>query len=448
MAQYPLRPHPEFSGYGRKRLFNTLVTPMESGTEQRRKKWGSGKQGFSLGYQNLTLEEFERIRDFFLSMEGRANAFTFIPPHVVNQAIAPRTFAAAEWVKPTVDEVVYSDFETAPNLDGTVGATTADTIQVVASGGGTDFLNQTVSYTIAGGEYFVFSFFGRQGALNNNNVRVKIVTDAPETFTTDVTLSATELTRNWFVASPTLPATTITVSISPMHTAATSNCYVWGAQLEETSVSQQFPSGYEKTTAAAGLINQLLYSEELENAAWVEESNVTVFENTLASPHELADLVHVSSIPNTVYQTFVSDGGVITAAIYAKKWAGDGITDPADQLFITLYDQTNGNSVANTTAELTDAWQRIEISTADLSVGGGDEADRGVELRLRLFPTSLSANDNRCLLWGVQLEYSAAATSFRDDYEAITARFDTDTLDSNQSHFDTFNLTVPLVQVF
>lgn len=60
--------------------WNTTVTDLSSGKEQRIANWDSPRRGWEIVMEK-TLEIIEQARVFFDARKGRYEAFWFIPPH-------------------------------------------------------------------------------------------------------------------------------------------------------------------------------------------------------------------------------------------------------------------------------------------------------------------------------------------------------------------------------
>ena len=67
--------------------FRTLVSPFESGTEQRRAKWSTPLHTFSLTFALRKTRIIEEIWDFYIARKGAAEAFYFT--------------TSAKWLKPS-----------------------------------------------------------------------------------------------------------------------------------------------------------------------------------------------------------------------------------------------------------------------------------------------------------------------------------------------------------
>ena len=61
--------------------FNTLVSKMENGYEQRRAKWPNGIRKFTLSFSNRPASEFQTIRDFYIAKLGEYSTFTWTNPN-------------------------------------------------------------------------------------------------------------------------------------------------------------------------------------------------------------------------------------------------------------------------------------------------------------------------------------------------------------------------------
>jgi uncharacterized protein (TIGR02217 family) len=60
--------------------YKTVVTPFESGKEQRRKKWTAGKRRFTLRFNALSAADVNAILTFFIARCGSYESFTFTNP--------------------------------------------------------------------------------------------------------------------------------------------------------------------------------------------------------------------------------------------------------------------------------------------------------------------------------------------------------------------------------
>jgi len=78
MADFPLTP--DFV-YVEEIKFNTLISKFENGYEQRRAKWSSDLRKFRLEFKNRSKDDFEDLRDFFITKKGAYSSFTFENPN-------------------------------------------------------------------------------------------------------------------------------------------------------------------------------------------------------------------------------------------------------------------------------------------------------------------------------------------------------------------------------
>lgn len=79
MANYPTSPMPS-SAFSEEIEFRTNIFEAENGSEQRSKKWGSGRRKFTLQYEQQKSGE---IWDFFKGRAGAAETFTFDPANFI-----------------------------------------------------------------------------------------------------------------------------------------------------------------------------------------------------------------------------------------------------------------------------------------------------------------------------------------------------------------------------
>lgn len=60
--------------------YNTLITPFESGKEQRRQKWSQPKRIFTLSFNAMAETELDRMWSFYQARAGAYGTFTFENP--------------------------------------------------------------------------------------------------------------------------------------------------------------------------------------------------------------------------------------------------------------------------------------------------------------------------------------------------------------------------------
>jgi len=63
--------------YGGSLRYRTLITPFESGKEQRRQKWSKEKHRFVLNWNMLSKSTFYEIQEFFKARKGAYESFYF-----------------------------------------------------------------------------------------------------------------------------------------------------------------------------------------------------------------------------------------------------------------------------------------------------------------------------------------------------------------------------------
>ena len=106
--------------------------------------------------------------------------------------------------------------------------------------------------------------------------------------TTSFSITATSVTRSvsdsWSRVDVqfTAPRTSIAVRVRSLDTGGTDSLEVFGLQIN----SGNTVTSYVKTTTAIVAANRLLYSEDLDNAAWAKSSNTIVYANVTESPPE------------------------------------------------------------------------------------------------------------------------------------------------------------------
>jgi len=96
-----------------------------------------------------------------------------------------------------------------------------------------------------------------------------------------------------------------------------SGLYVWGAQVERDS----YPGTYLSAPEIIQSHNYLLYSEQIENAAWTKNGATTVLGNQTAAPNASGTADRVTSPQDLgVYQAaIVTSGAVHTVSAYVKQ---------------------------------------------------------------------------------------------------------------------------------
>ena len=163
--------------------------------------------------------------------------------------------------------------------------------------------------------------------------------------------------------------------------------------------------------------NLLLYSQELDNAAWTKGANVTVTANAAAAPDGTvtADLVVSSasadSSTNQVFQQVtVASSQTYTASFWVRA-AG------ANQN-ITVRQTANGVLVTNTTVAVTSTWQRVSVTfTASTNPGFAIRPDTVSNLNIYVWGAQLAVGP-------LALDYtpttSAAVYGPRFDYDPVT----------------------------
>jgi surface protein len=172
--------------------------------------------------------------------------------------------------------------------------------------------------------------------------------------------------------------------------------------------------------AADGLIkeaavNEVLYSEQFDNASWSKASGSTVLANQAIAPDgkQTADLISVPASNPGVYRTItVQNGKTYTWSVYVKGTPGEIINVGVNSGVTPSYQQVI----------LTSEWQRVSGSITTVSTG--------LAFHFRSdFPVpagQVGAFD--VYIWGAQVEEGSTATPYiRTTSQALAApRFDHD----------------------
>jgi hypothetical protein len=235
-----------------------------------------------------------------------------------------------------------------------------------------------------------------------------------------------------------------TATLAPSYTGdGTSGIFIWGAQLEPVTY-QTTPGTYNPTTTAAyygprfdydpvtlaakGLLieeqrtNILLYSEQLDNAAWIK-SNATITANATTSPDGTANAEKL--VENTANaQHFVlqlpsataSTAYTFTVYLKAAERTRAALIDSGGSSATSVFDLSSGAvvSTSNCTASVSSSgngWYRCSI-TFTSAVG-----QTGVNARVFLVNTGTNTTytgdgTSGIFVYGAQLEAGAFATSY------------------------------------
>lgn len=79
MANFPDSPLPSYS-YDLEPEFSTLISPFDSGNEQRRSKWVFPRFNVRLRFSNLSKTDMAVLWNFFMARRGAYEAFYFFTP--------------------------------------------------------------------------------------------------------------------------------------------------------------------------------------------------------------------------------------------------------------------------------------------------------------------------------------------------------------------------------
>jgi len=174
----------------------------------------------------------------------------------------------------------------------------------------------------------------------------------------------------------------------------------WGNLCQVQLENNPFPTSYmtpltSRNADVIGIVsphNLLKYSEELDNAVWLQNS-VTPTANSIAGPDNTttADTLTKTAATNkNIKQTITGNAVFYTFSVWLKA----GTLTSADLL---IYDETTAGTLsAFTTVQLTSAWQRFTVvSTTKPTAGDSVSA--------YIYPDRNGATSGTIYAWGAQL---------------------------------------------
>lgn len=143
--------------------------------------------------------------------------------------------------------------------------------------------------------------------------------------------------------------------------------------------------------------NYLKYSEQLNNAVWTKQTNVTVSADAVVAPDgtTTADAITWTTASNAtgIYQSITDSFTDLTStrSIWIRADVAGGTVDITDPVY----------SSGTLTATLSTSWQRVEIALSGQTTAAG------------IWIKKTASSPNTIYLWGAQLNIGDTATTYQ-----------------------------------
>ena len=206
---------------------------------------------------------------------------------------------------------------------------------------------------------------------------------------------------------PIFECSRITYGSFSTSTTSTSSQTTAGADLGRLGAVDNYTAGKNGLIVEAEGYNQLIASEDHDNAVW-NRNNCTIPVTNETSPFNTAtgDKIQASLANANIWQAYTvanlySGNDYWTFSTFAKTPASAPV---GTTLYMEIYNQSTATTLVSQTFTVTSSWQRFSITTP------GTVAD-GQILRVYLGPDQLSATAN-VSVWGSQLENHTYRSSY------------------------------------
>jgi len=291
------------------------------------------------------------------------------------------------------EEVTNGDFVT--NLDGWILSAstppTWDNGMIKMQSDGATFSVADQSFSTISGKLYTFVF---EKLINNNTVEVKVGTSQGGSSLLNLTPTTIQTYTYSFIA------TSSTSWIRARDGSGTTGAYLSGFSVKEVT-RDNVPridytgGGCPHILAEPQRTNKLTYSENFANGSWINNSIGTtpILTGGFNSPDGTNNAYKISNAnQDSMWYLPVTIGASDSRTIYARTVSGTGTA----QLL-------SHNSNTNNTFNLTEEWQRFEVSTTTSGIGASSYY--AVDFRG-------SGTLTEILIWGGQAESGSFPTSY------------------------------------